>query len=225
MASTRVIDLTHPLDERVPGFEKSSAKTVDKDGWNASTLSIYSHAGTHMDAPLHFDVSEQSIDNIPISRCMAEGILVDVRNAVPGMEIGIEHLGALADQNLKGKAILFHTGWSKYLGDIDMFRNHLPRIGSSLASFLVDKGVQIVGVEPPSVADVNNIQELKEVHHILLGGEIIIVEGLNNLEELSGDPFVFMALPLKIGKGDGAPVRAIAIETPLTEELLNEINE
>ena len=223
MASSRVIDLTHSLDERVPGFEKSTAKTVDNDGWNASTLSIYSHAGTHMDAPLHFDVSEQSIDDIPVSQFMAEGILVKIKDAAPGMEIGIEHLGRFADQNLNGKAILFHTGWSKYLGDIDMFRNHLPRIGRALASFLVEKGVQIVGVEPPSVADVNNIEELTEVHRILLRGDIIIVEGLKSLEELSGDPFMFMALPLKIGSGDGAPVRAIAIETSLTNELVKDI--
>lgn len=223
MAVTRLIDLTHALDERVPGFEKSTAKTVADDGWNASTLSIYSHAGTHMDAPLHFDVSEQSIDDIPVRRFMAEGILVKIDNPSPGMELGIEHLGDIANQDLRGKAVLFNTGWSKYLGDIDMFRNHLPRIGRKLASFLVKKEVQIVGVEPPSVADVNNIEELTEVHQILLGGEIIIVEGLKNLEELAGDPFLFMALPLKIGSGDGAPVRAIAIETPLTEMLTKDI--
>lgn len=223
MPATTVIDLTHTFDERVPGFKKETAKTLARDGWNASTLTIYSHAGTHMDAPAHFEVNEQTIDQIPVQHFMAEGILVKIEDPAPGMEIGIAHLGALADQDLTGKAVLFNTGWSKYLGDIDMFRNHLPRIGRKLASFLVEKGVQIVGVEPPSVADVNNNVELTEVHHILLGGDIIIVEGLTNLEDLSGAPFIFMALPLKIGRGDGAPVRAIAIETPFSTKIIEDI--
>lgn len=211
MNISQVIDLTHTFDERVPGFEKRTAKTLARDGWNASTLTIYSHAGTHMDAPAHFEVNEQTIDEIPVRECIAEGILVEIEKVEPGMEIRIDHLGTLADQDLEGKALLFKTGWSKHLGDINVFRNHLPRIGRELAKFMVEKGVGIVGVEPPSVADVNNNVELTEVHHILLGGNIIIVEGLTNLEQLSGKAFTFMALPLKVGGGDGAPVRAIGM--------------
>ena len=94
-----------------------------------------------------------------------------------------------------------------------MYRNQLPRISEQLAQFIVENGISLVGVEPPSVGDVNNEEELTRIHRILLGGDVIIVEGLANLESLSGKPFLFIALPLKIENGDGAPVRAIAIES------------
>ncbi|HRX80869.1 MAG TPA: cyclase family protein, partial [Pirellulaceae bacterium] len=70
--------------------------------------------------------------------------------------------------------------------------------------------VALIGVEPPSVADVNNIEEVTEIHRILLGGGIVIVEGLVNLDQLPSK-VEFIALPLKIRGGDGCPVRAIAV--------------
>jgi len=69
----------------------------------------------------------------------------------------------------------------------------------------------MVGVEPPSVADVNDLAAVTEVHQILLGGKVIIVEGLTNLDQLEGESCTFGAMPLKIADGDGAPCRAFAI--------------
>ena len=70
----------------------------------------------------------------------------------------------------------------------------------------------MIGVEPPSVADVNNMAELTEVHQTLFRGNVMIVEGLANLDQLTTDEVEFIALPLRIVGGDGCPVRAIAIE-------------
>jgi len=69
-----------------------------------------------------------------------------------------------------------------------------------------------LGVEPPSVADVNDKEELISVHQALLGAGIVVVEGLANLEALQQDEVTFIALPLKLEGGDGSPVRAIAVE-------------
>ena len=63
----RIVDLTLNYNNDLNGFSKTPAKTIDKDGWNASTLTFYSHSGTHMDAPIHFNVSTQTIDKIPVS--------------------------------------------------------------------------------------------------------------------------------------------------------------
>ena len=70
----------------------------------------------------------------------------------------------------------------------------------------------MLGVEQLSVADVNNVRELTEVHHILLRGGVVIVEGLANLDLLKQSIVEFVALPMRIVDGDGSPVRAIAIE-------------
>ena len=64
----------------------------------------------------------------------------------------------------------------------------------------------------PSVADVNNLPSLTEVHQTLFRGDVVIVEGLANLDQIEKPEVDFVALPLKIVDGDGCPVRAIAME-------------
>jgi kynurenine formamidase len=76
----------------------------------------------------------------------------------------------------------------------------------------VAKKIRMLGVEPPSVADVNNAEELTAVHWVLLKGGVIIVEGLANLDEIHREKVTFMAFPLKVAGGDGSPVRALALE-------------
>jgi len=88
----------------------------------------------------------------------------------------------------------------------------LPRISLELAQWLVERQVGLLGVEPPSVADVNNIRELTDVHQTLFHGHVVIVEGLANLDQLTEPVVDFIALPLKVIGGDGTPVRAIARE-------------
>lgn len=184
---------------------------MEKDGWNAQTLEIYSHAGTHMDSPYHFGVSSQTIDDFSPERFIINCHLINIPVQSDGYLLGIEDLNISELHIPPGDGIILRTGWSKYLGE-SRYRNGLPRISESLAQWLVEKKVSLIGVEPPSVADVNNIQEVTRIHQILLGGDVIIVEGLTNLDQLSKSAFTLIALPLKIKGGDGAPARVIAIE-------------
>ena len=62
----RIIDLTIPLENGLRGMSIEPARTLEKDGWNAMTLHLYSHCGTHMDAPIHFGVSDHTIDQVPL---------------------------------------------------------------------------------------------------------------------------------------------------------------
>lgn len=211
MKKGKIIDLTQSINTEMSGVSIETAKTISKDGWNASTLHLYSHSGTHMDAPLHFDVNKQTIDQIPVHRLISEAWVVDLRKIKAHQEIKIKHLGAIAENFEKGQSILLHTGWSKKRGTDD-YRNKLPRISDELAFWMSVKGVNILGVEPPSVADVNNIEEVTTIHTILMEGDVIIVEGLTNLEAISKSKVTLIALPLKVENGDGAPARIIAVE-------------
>ena len=94
--------------------------------------------------------------------------------------------------------------------DDEKYRINLPRISEEFAHWCVEKKVAVLGVEPPSVADVTNLPEVTKIHEILLGGGVTIVEGLTNLEALPDRPFLFGAMPLKIHQGDGCPCRAWA---------------
>jgi kynurenine formamidase len=208
---SRVIDLTLPLASGDRGVRIEPARRLETDGWNATTLSFYSHCGTHIDAPVHFGVGTQTIDSVPVESFIGPAWVVDVRPVEPRALIEPEHLGAVAGQFEPGDSLLICTGWSDYHGQ-SRFRDELPRISADLARWCVDNKVRMLGVEPPSVADVNNIEELTAVHRILFEGGVIVVEGLANLALLSKPKVTFIALPLKVAGGDGAPARAVAVE-------------
>lgn len=207
----RVIDLTLPLSSGAKGISIEPAKRIETDGWNASTICLYSHCGTHIDAPVHFGVGTETIDTIDVENLIGPAWVADVRPIEPRALIEPQHLGAIAEKLKEGESLLICTGWSAYYGQ-EKYRQELPRISEELAQWCVEKKVKMLGVEPPSVADVNNIDELTTIHKILFKGGVIVVEGLANLTSVSKPQVTFIALPLKIANGDGAPARAVAIE-------------
>ena len=208
---SRVIDLTLAVKSGMRGVKIETARVLEKDGFNAKTLHLYSHAGTHMDAPVHFGVSDETIDAIALDRCMAPAWIVDLTGIAPRSLITRAHVANIEAKIKPGEGLLLKTGWSAYF-DQDKYRNELPRVSVELARWCAERHLAILGVEPPSVADVNNIEELSTVHRILMAAGIIIVEGLTNLDAITKEKVMFMAWPLKIADGDGAPVRALAVE-------------
>lgn len=207
----RVIDLSLAVNNGMPGVDISVAKRIDVEGWNATTLSLYSHCGTHMDAPRHFLPEGAALDQQDLNACVGMATLVNIAPAEPKQLIDVDDLGSLVDVIQPGARLLFRTDWHKRYGTPE-YRNELPRISLTLAEWLVERKVAMIGVEPPSVADVNNIQELTDVHQTLFRGNVLIVEGLANLDQITSPKVEFIALPMKITGGDGSPVRAVAIE-------------
>jgi arylformamidase len=209
----KLIDLTQTYQRSTPGVSWESARKLEQNGWNASTLHLYSHAGTHVhvDAPRHFGVSEESIDQMGPERLVGWAWVVHLPDTQPSELLTVAHLGQLAEKIKAEDSLLLHTGWSQRNGTPD-YREALPRISEELAYWLVAKKVKMVGVEPPSVADVNNLAEVTLIHQILLGGGITIVEGLCNLDQLSLEKVLLFALPIKYIGGDGAPARVVAVE-------------
>jgi len=208
---SRVIDLTLPLKSGARGVEIETARVLEKDGWNAKTLHVYSHAGTHMDAPVHFGVSDETIDAIALDRCMVPAWIVDLAGIAPRSLITKDHLGKIESKIKTGEGLLLRTGWSAYV-DQDKYRSEAPRISIELARWCAERRLAIPGVEQHSVADVNNLEELTAVHKILMEAGVIIVEGLTNLDAITKEKVMFIALPLKVAGGDGAPARALAVE-------------
>lgn len=207
----RYIDLTIPYDEKIPGFSRKVARTLERDGWYAHDLQIYSHSGTHMDAPVHFGVNPSSIDEWAPERLITECHVVRIEDCPPQKRITIDDLGHVRDQFKPGQSLLLVTGWHQFIGQ-EKYRNELPGISAELADWMAERQVNMVLVEPPSVADVNNREEVTDIHQRLLGGDIIIVEGVTNTFDIRTKRVRIVAFPLKIRKGDGAPARVIAIE-------------
>lgn len=208
----RLIDLTLPLVPGHRGVAAEPSRTLVRDGWNASTWHLYSHAGTHMDAQVHFDVGPETIDSKPLGECIGPALVVNLVPTAPRALLTVAHLGAAAASFQAGDSLLLRTDWHRYSDDPALYRDGLPRIGEELARWCVDRRVRVLGVEPPSVADVNDLTEVTHIHRILLGGGVTLVEGLAHLDRLSQPRVLFAALPLKLFRGDGSPVRAVALE-------------
>jgi arylformamidase len=216
---TGIIDLTLTLSAGMRGVEYEDSKTIERDGWNARTLHLYSHAGTHMDAQKHFAAGSGTIDQTSLKECMGWAWVIHLEHLKDKAVITVADLGEVAEQFKKGESLLLSTKWSRHVDQPQHYRDNFPRIGEELAQWCVDRGVKMLGVESPSVADVNNMEELTLIHKILLKPDITIVEGLTGLDRLSQNKVFFIAAPLKIKDGDGCPCRAFAMEGLDPEQL------
>ena len=208
----RLIDLTLALRPGDRGVACEPARTLVRDGWNTATWHLYSHAGTHMDGQLRFGAGAETIDTKPLTQCVGPTWVVNLTPTAPRALLTVADLGAVAAKFQPGDSLLLRTDWHRHAADPALNRDALPRISEELAQWCVSRRVRLFGAEPPSVADVNHLPEFTRVHQILLGGGVTIVEGLAHLDQLTQEKVLLVALPLKLTGGDGAPVRAIAVE-------------
>ena len=137
--------------------------------------------------------------------------ILDLTPVVSREPLTVERLGPRLEKIRQGDRLLLRTDWSRRHGT-PAYRDELPRIDVALARWLVERGVVLLGVEPPSVADVNSPEELMAVHRILLEGGVVVIEGLADLDQITSEVVELIVLPLRVRDGDGSPVRAVAIE-------------
>jgi arylformamidase len=206
---TQVIDLTLTTYHGMRGVEITPNTSIEHEGFNTTDLRLYSHAGTHADAPRHFLNDGRTLEAVDLNKCVGPALVIDVTHKTANSLITVEDLGGRAQAIGPGSRVLLATGWDAH-AELPDYRTSFPRISRELARWLVERGIWLVGVETPSVAALHNRAELTEVHQTLLRGEVVIVECLTRLCELPQEVF-FIALPLKIQGGDGSPVRAAAL--------------
>ncbi|MEO0560892.1 MAG: cyclase family protein [Chloroflexota bacterium] len=208
--NAQVVDLTLPFYDGRRGVAYKPELNIADHGFNTTTLQIYSHALTHMDAPKHFLPDGEGIETIPLARCIGPAHVIDLTHVSPNSQITVDDMGDHTGKITEGSRLLLHTGWSTHAEATD-YRTQFPRLSLALAQWFVACGVWLIGVEAPSVASLakENRTELTEVHQTLLRAGVIIVEGLCNLDQLPPD-VEFIALPLNMPDLDGSPVRAVA---------------
>jgi kynurenine formamidase len=209
----RIVDLSLPLLDGMRGVTLEPNTSIADRGYNTTNAHLYSHAGTHMDAPRHFLEQGYPIDQIPLDKCAGPAWVIDLTHKTPNSLITVEDVAPYESKIEKEGRLLLRTDWDRHVDQPD-YRSHMPRISVDLARWLVGKEIVLLGVQTPAVASVRpeNRDELIEVHQILLQAKIVIVESLANLDQIRQETVYFVALPLKIVDCDGSPVRAIAIE-------------
>ena len=208
MSAVRIIDLSQPVGAETPVFPGDGPVRVtilDQGSMNLSRIDFSLHTGTHMDAPFHFFETGETIDHVPLDRCIAPARLVDLREIAAAHEIRRAHLESRLNAPLRTHAAVLHTGWSALWGKPGYFTDH-PCLGADAAQFLVECAVKLVAVDIPSIDHAPY-----PAHQILLRAGIPIVENLTNLDAIGAKTFQLFVVPLKLAGRDASPVRALAI--------------
>lgn len=208
MADTQWIDISVPLRDGMvhwPGDPPISIKRVKDmeqgDTVNLSMIAMGAHSGTHIDAPLHFIQQGEGVDEMPLDATVGRARVIEIRDpeSIKPEELLRHHIR-------RGERILFKTRNSSSAWQTNVFVEDFVFISDEAASFLVERGVRIVGVDYLSVGSFK--RGGSHVHKILLRAGIWIIEGLD-LSQVSHGNYELICLPLKLKQGDGAPARAI----------------
>lgn len=172
-------------------------------GANVSAIRFGSHTGTHADASRHFFDDGQPVDQIPLDRLIGPALLVGFPDEVRA--VGAAELKA---HDLKGtKRILLRTRNSALLSQ-KKFAPDYTYLAPDGAEYLVDKGVELVGIDYLSIEQFHSGHH--RTHRTLLGKSVVILEGLDLSVPPPGE-YQLICLPLRIEGGDGAPARAVLI--------------
>lgn len=203
----KVIDLTHTITEDMqvfPGTEQpvlKSVNTIEKDGFRETVITLYSHTGTHMDAPAHMLKGAAELDRLDAAAFVGKAAVIPCSG-----KITMDEINACREIADKADFLLFATGQDALWGKEEYYNAPVPDI--EVICYAVQSGKKGVGIDCISV---DPIQGEMPNHKALFNAGLIIVENLRNLTEIAGKLVDFAALPLKYACSDGAPVRAVAI--------------
>jgi kynurenine formamidase len=231
----RLVDLSHSFDESTvywptasEGFLRETIAYGQTDAgffYAAYNFCAPEHGGTHLDAPRHFAEHGATTDEIPLERLVAPAVVIDMSDAAannPDVLLGRAHIEAFEAEHgtiTPGTIVLVRTDWSerwpdraRYLGDAtpgDVSNLHFPGIGADAAELLVEREIAAVGLDTASL-DHGPSRDFA-AHRILAAAGVPGFENLDSLAQLPARGALMLALPMKIGQGSGAPMRAIAI--------------
>jgi kynurenine formamidase len=209
---------SHPPVVMTVWNDHSEKKVAGSTVFTSKALSIAfsDHAGTHVDAPVHFDPrpSALSIDQVPLEKFYTSGICLDLSHVPLRHAITVpEMAGALAasGQEIRvGDTVLLHMGVNDRLLGKPGYLHDFPGLALESVHWLADHGTGMFGVEAISPAPEGEPNFL--AHMACAERGITHMECLANLERLVGrGRFRFIGFPLKIRGGTASPIRAVAI--------------
>jgi len=213
-----LIDVSHKVEDGMQTYkglpvpiicdyltrEASMSHYEEGTSFQIGVVTLCSNTGTYVDVPFHRyeegeDLSEISLAKLANLDCIKIVIPENIR------KIEVKHLENI---DLKGKAILFQTGWSKHWGSDQYFEEH-TFVTEEVAIILRDGGAVFVGIDSYNIDDVSG--KARPCHSILLKAGIPICEHMTGLDQLPNLDFRFFAVPVKM-KGMGTfPVRAFGL--------------
>jgi kynurenine formamidase len=234
---SRTIDLTHSFDKKTiywpteDGFKllRGPAGVTERGYfYSANRFAGAEHGGTHIDAPIHFWKTGETVDQVPLKRLIGPGACVDVSakcSVDRDYQVSVEDFQEWEKTNratLNDRIVLIRTGYGrfwpdrqKYLGTNEFGRAavaklHFPGLDPAAADWLIKRrNVRMVGIDTASI-DYGQTQDYP-THVRLFRDDVPALENVADMTDLPALGFQVIALPMKIGGGSGAPCRIVAI--------------
>ena len=216
MPSARLVDLSHTIEAGMITYrglpapvicdylsrEDSRSHYAPGTEFNIGRIDMVANTGTYVDSPFHRFADGADLSELPLARLAdLEAVVVQ---AAAGRAIGIEAIRGL---EVKGRAVLVHTGWARHWRTDQYFEGH-PFLTAVAAAYLRDGGAALVGIDSLNIDDTQD--GARPVHTTLLRAGIPIAEHLTGLEQLPPTGCRFFAVPVKVRGFGTFPVRAFA---------------
>jgi arylformamidase len=191
-----------------PSPELKRFASIDQgDLYNATQINASVHLGTHIDAPRHFINDGHTVDQLPLDVLTGPCYVAQLPDGVEAITAEVLDRMEITSEM---KRILFGTRNSHlWARDESKFQTDFVAITEDGAEWLVERGVELVGIDYLSIAPYS---DPIPAHMVFLKAGVIIVEGLNLSNVMRGF-YDLYCLPLKIAGCDGAPARAILIQS------------
>jgi len=215
----QLIDLSHEIEHGMVTYRGLPSPTISD--WltrDASTtryapgttfqigkIELLANTGTYIDAPFH-----RYADGRDVAGYALEAV-ADLTGVVVRANVGAKRAidaSRFNDQDVKGKAVLLHTGWDAHWRTDTYSGGQHPFITKDGAEFLVKAGAALVGIDSLNIDD--DKDGSRPAHTILLGAGVAIVEHMTNLAALPDSGFHFFAVPPRVRGMGSFPVRAFA---------------
>jgi len=215
----RIVDLSHVIEHGMTTYkglpgphicdfwtrEGSAANYDDGSSFQIGRIDMVANTGTYLDSPFHRYADGADLAGLPLlSLAELPGIIIR-RPWENAIEIGASNLESF---DVRGKAVLFHTGWDRHWRS-DRYSEEHPYLNGDAADWLVENGAILVGIDSYNIDDTR--VRARPVHTKLLGADIPICEHMTALGSLPDTGFRFSAVPPKIAGMGTFPVRAYAV--------------
>jgi arylformamidase len=187
-------------------MSREASKKLYAEGttFQIGKIEMVANTGTYLDSPFHRFEHGKDLAGLHLSSLAdLEGVVV----RVDGMSDWAVDRNAFLSVNVRGKAVLVHTGWARNWKTDQYFEGH-PFLTENAAIYLKEQGAALVGIDSLNIDDISG--GARPVHTTLLGADILIVEHLCNLDKLPISGFTFTAVPVKAKSMGTFPVRAFA---------------
>ena len=178
-----------------PTPQKRVLSSIEKgDLYNLTAFSMCAHNGTHIDAPFHFIKGGKTVDSIGLDTFIGMAYVAE-HNGIVSADDATEMLEKAKKQNSEAAKRILIKGEAE--------------ISAEAAKVFAESNILLLGNESQTVGPENAPME---VHLILLGAGVVLLEGIR-LSEVSEGVYFLNAVPLNLSGSDGSPCRAVLIST------------